>query len=56
MRRSFLDSVHEGTWTLISVSEEILRAVNDLILDLPDDAFLRAGDAIHLVTALRKSI
>jgi predicted nucleic acid-binding protein len=47
----FLESVHEGTWTLIPVSEGVLRAVNALIPELPDGVFLRAGDAIHLVTA-----
>lgn len=51
VRRSFLESVHEGTWTLIPVSEGVLRAVNALIPELPDGVFLRAGDAIHLVTA-----
>jgi hypothetical protein len=51
VRHSFLESVDEGTWTLIPVSEGILRAVNASIPELPDEVFLRAGDAIHLVTA-----
>jgi predicted nucleic acid-binding protein len=51
VRHTFLESVDEGTWTLIPVSEGILRAVNALIPELPGGVFLRAGDAIHLVTA-----
>jgi len=51
VRRSFLESVHEGTWNLIPVSEGILRTVSAMIPELPDGVFLRSGDAIHLVTA-----
>lgn len=51
VRRAFLESVHEGTWTLIPISEGILRAVQAIIPELPDGIFLRAGDAIHQVTA-----
>ena len=52
VRHSFLESLHDGTLTLIPFSEGILRAVNALIPELPDGVFLRAGDAIHLVTAV----
>jgi hypothetical protein len=51
VRHSFLESVHQGTWTLIPVSEGILRVAIALIPELPDGVLLRAGDAIHLVTS-----
>jgi predicted nucleic acid-binding protein len=48
----FLDHVHEGVWTLIPVSDRILRRTAELFRALPREVFLRAGDAIHLAAAL----
>jgi predicted nucleic acid-binding protein len=40
-----------GCWTWIPLDGEILEAVRQVYQSLPPDVFLRAGDAIHLVSA-----
>ena len=47
----FLDDVHE-TWVILPVTELVLRKVGLAIRALPASVFLRAADAIHIVTAL----
>jgi predicted nucleic acid-binding protein len=49
--RAFLEHVDAGIWTLIPVSERLLRRSALLIGAAPPAVYLRAGDAIHLVTA-----
>ena len=49
--RAFLEHVDAGVWTLIPVSERILRRAALLLGAAPPEVYLRAGDAIHLVTA-----
>jgi len=51
VRRLFLDHVHNQVWTLFPVSNGLLHAAESLVADLPPTAHLRAGDAVHLVTA-----
>jgi predicted nucleic acid-binding protein len=54
MRRvleAFLDHCSSGLWTLIPVSENLLREATFLVSGLPGNISLRAGDAIHLTTA-----
>lgn len=47
----FARDVDDGLWTLIPVSESLLRRTSALILALPPASFIRAADAIHLATA-----
>ena len=47
----FLDHVDAGVWTLVPVSEKLLRQASLLVSTAPANTFLRAGDAIHLTTA-----
>ncbi len=49
--RAFLEHVDAGIWTLIPVSERILRRAALLLGAAPPSLYLRAGGAIHLVTA-----
>jgi predicted nucleic acid-binding protein len=49
--RIFLEHIDAGVWTLIPVTERLLRRVSLLVSSLPAGVFLRAGDAIHLTTA-----
>ncbi len=49
--RTFLEHVDAGVWTLAPVSERILRRAASLLSSAPADVYLRAGDAVHLVTA-----
>lgn len=51
LRRVFLEHVSGGLWNLLPVTEAVLRGVDASVERLPRDVFLRAGDAIHLVSA-----
>lgn len=51
MARWFLEDVDAGFWVLIPVSEAILRRVSLVVGPAPANLFVRAGDALHLVTA-----
>jgi predicted nucleic acid-binding protein len=48
---AFLDHVDAGFWTLVPVSDSILRRASFLVSTAPENTFLRARDAIHLTTA-----
>jgi predicted nucleic acid-binding protein len=51
LSQAFLDHVDEGLWTLVPVSESLLRRAGAIVLSSPPGVFLRAGDAVHLTTA-----
>lgn len=48
----FRSHVEDGLWNLVSVSEGLLRRAAGLVRGLPTNVPLRAGDAIHVATAL----
>jgi len=48
---SFLDHVDSGFWRLIPVTDSLLRRVSLAVSAAPPSLFLRAGDALHLITA-----
>ena len=48
----FSAHIADGLWTLIPVSESLLRRTSAFILAAPDDVFIRTADAVHLTTAL----
>ena len=50
--RVFLKHVDGGVWTMIPVSESLLRRMTALLRATPSHVYLRAGDAVHLTTAL----
>lgn len=50
-RRRFREHVAEGVWHLVPLTVELLREVDTAFASLPADVFLRAGDALHLVSA-----
>jgi predicted nucleic acid-binding protein len=52
VRRRFLEDIDEERWILLPVSNHILRRVQTLTHKLPVEILLRAGDAIHIATAL----
>ena len=41
----------EGLWTLLPITEALLGQAETAIRNLAPQVFLRAGDAIHLITA-----
>jgi predicted nucleic acid-binding protein len=51
LSRSFLAHVDEDFWTLVPVTESVLRRAGAIVLSSPPSVFLRAGDAVHLTTA-----
>jgi predicted nucleic acid-binding protein len=48
---SFLQHIDSGSWTLIPVTDRLLRRAALLATTAPPTLFLRAGDALHLTTA-----
>ena len=52
LRESFLEDVRDEIWLLLPVTDHVLRQVEFLTRSLSVDRFLRAGDAIHIVTAV----
>jgi predicted nucleic acid-binding protein len=48
----FLEDVRAGAWNLLPVTSELLEGLEAKLSKLRKrDLFLRAGDAVHLVTA-----
>ena len=47
----FQHDIAGGGWLLLPVSERILLQVGAVLTQLPPGVFVRAGDAIHLITA-----
>lgn len=52
VRSAFLDDVQNRVWALIPTSDRLLHRVDLLVRRLPASCFVRAGDAIHLATAI----
>ena len=52
MRDAFLKDIENDAWVLVPVTNLILRRVEILTRTLPSSTFLRAGDAIHIVSAV----
>jgi predicted nucleic acid-binding protein len=52
IRQFFLDDIEKEVWMLVPVSERILRKVEGMTGRLPKATPLRAGDAIHLASAV----
>lgn len=50
LRQLSLDEA-SGVWHWIPLSAAVMTAVVDLFRHLPSDVFLRAGDAVHLISA-----
>ena len=49
---TFLDHVNGGLWNLVPISDVLVKTTVTLMRSLPQSVPLRAGDAIHLATAL----
>ena len=52
LSRKFLAHVDSELWTLVPVTASLIRRVTSLVATLPPGVFLRAGDAVQLVSAL----
>jgi predicted nucleic acid-binding protein len=51
LRAFFLEDVRNTVWVLIPVTNQLLLQVESRVSRLPAEVSLRAGDAIHLVSA-----
>ena len=51
LRHFFLDDLKNQVWTLIPITDQLLYRVEFFTRNLPSKAYVRAGDAIHLVSA-----
>ena len=51
VRRAFREQVTAGVWAFVPVTHDLLEEVDAVVHTLPDDAFIRAGDALHLASA-----
>ena len=47
----FAQHIEDGLWTLIPVTEALLRRTSALIASAPADLFVRTADAVHLTAA-----
>lgn len=52
LRGYFLEDIKNEVWALVPVTDRLLRQVEFLTRNLPVSCHLRAGDAIHLVSAV----
>ena len=52
VRDAFSEDIENESWALVPVTNLILRRVETLTRTLPKNIFLRAGDAIHIVSAV----
>jgi predicted nucleic acid-binding protein len=52
IRAQFQEDLANRVWNLLPVSPSILRSVDSLVARLPASLFIRAGDAVHLATAI----
>jgi antitoxin (DNA-binding transcriptional repressor) of toxin-antitoxin stability system len=50
--REFLAHVDSELWTIVPVTAALIRRVTSRLAALPPEVFLRAGDAVQLVSAL----
>ena len=51
LRQAFFEDIENGVWALLPVSDGLLRKVDLAVRSLPAETYVRAGDAIHLVSA-----
>jgi predicted nucleic acid-binding protein len=49
--KDFSEQIEDGLWELAPVTPALLRRTATLIAAAPHDLCIRAGDAVHLITA-----
>jgi predicted nucleic acid-binding protein len=52
VREQFLEDIRGEVWDLVPLTERILYKVEFLTWGLPHNVYLRAGDAIHVASAM----
>lgn len=51
LRTLFLEDIEKEVWNLIPLTNRLLHRVEFMTRKLPSSYYLRAGDAIHIVSA-----
>jgi predicted nucleic acid-binding protein len=51
LTQAFLVDIDSGLWTLIPITDHLLRSVAIFVSHTPKSVFIRAADALHLTTA-----
>jgi predicted nucleic acid-binding protein len=52
LMKAFLRHAESGVWSLLPVTEVLLKRMTALVRSAPASVYIRAGDAVHLTTAL----
>jgi predicted nucleic acid-binding protein len=52
LRRLFLEDLRKGVWLLMPMTDGLLHRVEVTLRRFERNTFIRAGDAIHLVSAI----
>ena len=52
IREQFHEDLQNDVWRLLPVTDRLLHRVDSLVRSLPAECLIRAGDAIHLATAI----
>src|SRR4051812_25967066 len=50
--RTFLEHAGAEIWRFVPVTDRLLRKMTTWVANLPPEVFIRAGDAVHLTTAM----
>ena len=56
LRKYFRNDLKNEVWELIPITDHLLDGVEILIKSLPTGSFIRAGDAIHLASAMEAGL
>jgi len=51
LTKVFLEDIDSGFWTLIPITDRLLRRVATQASGIPRNVYIRAADAVHLTTA-----
>jgi predicted nucleic acid-binding protein len=47
----FSEQINRGVWEMLPLTESLLRRTSALLFAMPENLFIRTGDAVHLVSA-----
>lgn len=51
LHEAFRDDIARGVWLLLPITMHLMGNLEVIVQTLPPDLVLRAGDAVHLITA-----
>jgi predicted nucleic acid-binding protein len=54
LRKYFRDDIRREVWSFVPVTDRLLQRVESLVRRLPPTCLIRAGDAVHVATAIQE--